>query len=511
MDDQELIYSSPARVQQTMRQIASLGIDRIKVSLVWNLIAPDPNSTQRPDFDATDPSAYPTGAWSRYDLIVKLAQQLGIKVYFQIDGGAPTWAVPASELRESEQLGRAPDLTDFERFVEAAGRRYSGSFVPPSNAPGSPGLLPIAIPGLSPPPPQPAAPLPRVSFWSVWNEPNVPAWLNPWYRPIGHRQQELLEPSLYRGLVNAAWEGVRQSGHTTGTDTVLIGETANSGVGTVSQFVRGLYCVAPSMRQLRRNAATRVGCPTSGSRTSFVEANPGLFYSTGFAHHPYSFNQPPNVPYPLADWITLYNLGSFERMLNRIFASYGARRRGGVPLYLTEFGYESNPPNPFVKNSTAQQAAWLNDAEYMAFKDPYVRDLTQFELVDSLPNTAEKKGSYAYWTTSFQTGLEFAGGQPKPAFSSFRIPIWLPVARHGRAVKIWGQLRPANHAGPQSAMIEFERRGATSFRQLREIGTTNSEGFLLARLAIPAAGLVRIAWVDPASGAVDYSRTVRVS
>jgi hypothetical protein len=183
-------------------------------------------------------------------------------------------------------------------------------------------------------------------------------------------------------------------------------------------------------------------------------------------------------------------------------------RSGGVPLYLTEFGYESNPPNPFAKNSTAQQAAWLNEGEYMAFAYPYVRTLTQFELVDSAPNTSYTKGSYAYWTTSFQTGLEFVTGQPKPSFGAFRIPIWLPTPRHGRRVTIWGQLRPADHSQLQYAVIEFERAGSRSFRQLEEVQTTSSEGFLVVHPPLPTAGLVRIAWLDPGTGAVDYSRSV---
>jgi hypothetical protein len=241
-----------------------------------------------------------------------------------------------------------------------------------------------------------------------------------------------------------------------------------------------------------------------------VGANPGLFEATGFAHHPYSFNLAPNVRYPLTNWITLFNLGSFEQMLNGIFATYGVGRRGGVPLYLTEFGYESNPPNPFAKNTTVQQATWLNASEYMAWKDPYVRDLNQFELVDSPPNPAYRTNSYPYWTTSFQTGLEFSNGQPKPAFTSFRIPIWVPIHRHGRAVGIWGQLRPATHSELQYATIEFRGSRAKTFSQIRQVQTTSPEGFFMIRVSIAKAGWVRIAWLDPTTGTVDFSRAVRL-
>jgi hypothetical protein len=351
-------------------------------------------------------------------------------------------------------------------------------------------------------------------MWGIWNEPNFPAWLSPLHRQITGVGEELLEPSLYRGLVNAAWAGLAASGHTTaGGDTILIGETSNSGVESPGTFIRDLYCVGPHLGPLINQAAQQAGCPTSGSRTSFVAANPGLFGASGWAHHPYSFNVAPSHAYPIGTWFTLFNLGSLERLLGGVSATYGqSRSGGGVPLYLTEFGYESNPPNPFVKNSTTQQAVWLNQAEYMAWNDPFVQLITQFELIDSRPRHGEPPGSRQYWGT-FQTGLEFVGGSPKPALQAFRLPIWLPVARHGNSVAVWGQLRPANHAAVQAGLIEYEPRGTSTWKAATgdAVFTTNSEGFFLAHVPIPSAGRVRLAWVDPATNQVYYSRTVTVS
>jgi hypothetical protein len=502
MDDRSLIYSSPSQVEQAMQQIRALGVDRIKVSMVWYLVAPGASSTQRPNFDATDPNAYPRGAWDRYDLLVKLAQALGIQVYFQFDPPVPHWAIPAGQAEQSKALGRAPHTSDFEQFVEAVGRRYSGTFVPADPMPPDPGLLGLLGSSGSSSAASPSAPLPRVSYWGIWNEPDEPQWLNPLYRG-----SELAQPSLYRGIVNATWAGLQATGHSTSTDTILVGETANSGTQAPADFIRALYCVNQGLRPLSGAAASRFGCPTAGSSASFVRSNPGLFYATGFAHHPYSFDHPPNRPYPMAGWITMYNLAALERELNAIFSRYGTLPSAGVPLYLTEFGYESNPPKPCV-NSAAQQAIWLNEAEYMAWKDPYVRSWNQFELVDN-PPVGSAPG--AQCAGGFQTGLELLGGGQKPSFDAFRIPIWLPVRHHGRSVEVWGQLRPANHSQTQYAVIEFQRRGRRSFRQLAEVPTTNSEGFVDMRVRIPAAGFVRLAWLDSATGSIDYSRMVSVS
>jgi hypothetical protein len=487
MDDQQLVYYSPGRTVQELREMRALGVDIVKVSLVWYLVAPSPGSHQAPaGFNAADPAAYSAVAFARYDRIVTEAQKLGLKVYFMLTPPAPTWAIPRGNFNtQSKRLGFAPSPGQFRLFAQAVGRRYSGTF----------------------------GGLPRVDLWGLWNEPNFPAWLSPLHRHIPGVGEELLEPPIYRGLVNAAWNGLAASGHTTaGGDTILLGETSNSGVESPGTFIRDLYCVGPHLGPLIGQAAQKAGCPTSGNRASFVAANPGLFGATGWAHHPYSFNVAPDRAYPIGTWFTLHNLGSMERLLNGVFATYRQSRGAGIPIYLTEFGYESNPPNPFVRNSTGQQAAWINEAEYLAWKNPHVPLMTQFELIDSRPRAGEPRGSRQYWGT-FQTGLEFVGGAPKPALDAFRLPIWLPVRRHGNAVTVWGQLRPANHGALQLGLVEYQPRGTRTWKALSgdAVYTSNSEGFFLAHVPIPSPGRVRLAWVDPLTNQAYYSRTVTVS
>ena len=89
MDDDQLIYVGPQHMEQTLRKIAALGVDTVKVSVVWQLIAPNAYSTKRPHFDASNPAAYPSGVWTRYDTLVKDAQNLGMQVYFLLIGPAP--------------------------------------------------------------------------------------------------------------------------------------------------------------------------------------------------------------------------------------------------------------------------------------------------------------------------------------------------------------------------------------------------------------------------------------
>ena len=508
LDDDQLIYSSTPHMLQTLQTLHSLGVDVVKVSIVWQLIAPAANSTQRPSFDATDPAAYPAGAWSRWDTLVQTAQQLGMKVYFLVIGPAPLWAIPpANRTTEGPALGWAPNPGEYQQFIEAVGRRYSGTYVDPTQAGGASSST-LGLPGSSSTA-APPAPIPRVSYWGIWNEPNERSWLDPWYKPLPHHRKEMLQPSLYRGLVDAGWAGLAASGHSpAGGDTIMIGETANRGIWSPAPFARALYCVGSSYRPLKGTAASSVGCPTSGSRSQFVAQHPGLFQAA-YAHHPYGFEAAPNKPDPVAGFITLYNIPSLERMLNRLHGAYGQQTRGGVPLYLTEWGFKTNPPNPYVTTTPAQQAAWIDQGEYMTWQEPYVHGLTQFLLVDSPPRTQDRKGSALYWS-SFQTGLEYANGAQKPSFEAFRVPIWLPNPRHGRNVTVWGQLRPADHTTTQYGEIEFQRRGSRTWRELSAVNTTNPEGFLVAHVSIPAAGQVRLGWISP-DGSVSYSRLAPVS
>lgn len=512
LDDDQLIYASTQHMVQTLQTLHALGVDVVKVSMVWQLVAPDFSSAQRPsNFDATNPADYPPGAWSRWDTLVETARALGMHVYFLVIGPAPTWAVPPqNRTTEGPYLGWMPNPSEYEQFVQAVATRYSGSYIDPTataQATAADSIAGITIPATTTAG-NAAQPIPRVDYWGIWNEPDERSWLNPWYRNLPHHRKELLQPSEYRQLVGAAYTALSTTGHA--GDTIMVGETANRGIWSPEPFVRALYCVGSNLRPLRGRAASSVGCPTSGSRSQFAARNPGLF-KTSFAHHPYAFpfQEPPNRPYPYSSFVTLYNIPSFERMLNRIVAAYGHRRPGGVPLYLTEWGYKTNPPNPYVNTSPAAQAAFVNQGEYMTWQEPYVHGLTQFLLVDSPPKPGTRKGGVLYWST-FQTGLEYINGTHKPSFAAFQVPIWLPNPHHGRRVTVWGQLRPANHATTQYGLIEFRRRGSRSWRELTEVQTNSSEGYLVSHLSVPSAGLVRLGYLDP-SGNVYYSRSVPVS
>lgn len=61
-DDAELLHRPPAQIAATLDDLRELGVDWVRVTAGWSVIAPDPASTTKPEFDATDPDAYPPGA-----------------------------------------------------------------------------------------------------------------------------------------------------------------------------------------------------------------------------------------------------------------------------------------------------------------------------------------------------------------------------------------------------------------------------------------------------------------
>jgi len=242
-----------------------------------------------------------------------------------------------------------------------------------------------------------------------------------------------------------------------------------------------------------------------------------LFDASGLSEHPYSFYLAPNVPYPAADesaFAPLASLGKLESTLDAAFSANGDSRQ--LPLYLTEYGYVTKPPNPHYTVTPAQQALYLDQAEYMAAQDPRVRALSQFELQDAVPNTQYPPSNPRYWDT-FQEGLEYLGGQPKPALAAYRLPIFLPGlesptrdAAPDTPVQVWGMLRPAANNTTQTARIQFEAAGSGTYRTLATTTTRDPSGIISQDVVLPGTGNVLLAWTAP-GGAVIDSRTVAVT
>jgi hypothetical protein len=457
-DDRLLLFSGDDVRRQALDQMAALGADTIHSLVFWGKIAPGSDSTRRPDgFDASDPAAYP--AWDPYDALVREAAARGLDVIFTPTGPAPAWASQCGGSVARRKTCN-PDPDEFASFVTAVGKRYSGTYADENGATANAAQLPAL--GLEPAGASAAAAaaLPRVDRWSIWNEPDLPGWLYP-QQSRSARRLVYSAARRYRGLFAAASGALGSSGH--GGDQILLGETAPVGRrrGSLAKrstppvdFYRALFCLDDRGRPLRGANATANGCSGFAGLTA-----------SGVSHHPYTAGagRPPRSRVNAGD-VTISTLARLARVLDQAAAQGRFRRR--APIYFTEFGFQTQPPDPIFGVSPARQAEYINESDWLAFRTPRVRSVAQYELVDD-PNVA-----------TFNTGLRFANGRAKPALAAYRLPIW--VTRAGSAsVRVFGQAR--GHEGVE-VEIQNKRSSHADFETVARV-TTAAKGYFLARLS----------------------------
>ena len=486
MQDDPHVLADPG---DTLNVFRSLGATDVRIFLTWDSLAPSPNSRRAPHFSASSPSGYPAARWAPYDAAVRAAAARGIGVNFVLTGPAPLWATPpirpGAGVTARTGHDYEPNAADFGAFVAAAGKRYSGGYAPPGSS----------------------SPLPRVKFWSIWNEPNYGYDL----APQALKGAEVA-PYIYRALVDHGWSALRGTGH--GGDTILIGDTAPRGANVPGvangmvplRFLRALYCVDSRFRQLRGSAASARGCPTNaaGSRR-FRSQNPALFSASGFAAHLYTSGQdsapsqrdPSNEP----DYGGLIDLPNLTRTLDRVQAIYGSHAH--LAIYNTEFGFQTNPPRPtcgcvFLSPTTA--AYYLNWAEYIEWTNPRVHSDAQYLLYDAPGANGSRSAS------GFSSGLEFISGAPKADYNAFLLPLYLPstTTSSGRSLEVWGQVRPAPYAvrdsgSQQQVQIEFQPRSGGTWTTITTATITNSAGFFRVPVTFPSSGQVRLQWSYPSA------------
>lgn len=491
--DQQL-FANPTATLALMRR---LGVDRVRVFVPLGglgtriPLAPNAFSRIRPrNFNAGDPAAYKAAAWAPYDAIVRAGAAAGIGLDFTVSSPAPVWATQPGEPRGGPTGVWKPSAQAYGQFMHALATRYSGRYPDPLHA---------------------GRKLPRVSFWAIWNEPNLGIDLAPQATDNGKLE---VSPVFYRQIVDAGWSALQATGH--GHDTILIGELAPRGstVGNVPgdfdmmvplRFLRALYCVDGAYRPLHGPPAAARGCPTTAAGSSrFRAENPALFHATGMADHPYPQGLAPNVVTPLEpDFADFAALPKLEKTLDRLQAAYGSSTR--LPIFSTEFGYQTNPPERLIRAIPAQRAAYyMNWAEYLSWRDPRIRSYDQYLLTDAPSG-------------NFSTGLESANGTPKATFYAYRLPIYLPVtsAAKGAQLEVWGCARPSRYVQhetgkPQEVEIQFSSTPGERFRALRTVALSDPTGYFDVRQRFPASGIVRLRWSYPHGPAI-YSRSVRLS
>ena len=420
-DDALMLHGSEERVRGVAQDMRSLGVDRVRITASWFVVAPDRDSTERPQFDAADPGAYQEWRWGRLDRAVKAVVSAGMKPMLDVAFFAPRWAVERGA-RDGDHRWR-PSAPEFGQFAEAVARRYNGGYKDPVDE---------------------HAELPPVRLWTAWNEPNHASFLLPqWERKPGRaRGWRPASPHIYRGMHEAGYAAIKKVNDRNRVllgGTSFLGDTKPGPRRNVAplRFLRELACVDRRFRPLRRPECR-------GFRPLRAD---------GYAHHPYSLFYGPSTPDPNPDNVRIADLPRLTWTLAEL------RRHGRIaeslPVYVTEYGYETNPPDLLRGVTLEQQATYIGEATYLAWRRPEVRMFAQFLLQDIGPDQSVPEQSPRRWS-DYQTGLMTHDGQPKPSLNAFKLPFWVEraVAEDGtEGVLAFGQVRPGT--GPRQMTIEL--------------------------------------------------------
>ena len=229
---------------------------------------------------------------------------------------------------------------------------------------------------------------PWVHMWTAWNEPNGRTFAVP------------VSPRLYvQRVLDPAYASLHRA---SGANRVAGGVT--------------------SPRQT----------PTGMAPQAFMQGMAAAHaHLDAYAQNPYPESRgesPAHTPCPGCGAFTMAVLPTIRAYVTRYF---GASKQ----LWLTEYGYQTNPPDRLLGVSYALQARYIGAAALRVWQQPGVTVLIQFLMRD--------EPSLGGW----QSGLLTVNGSAKPAYRAFAVPL-AEVSRSGSRVSLWGQVRPGSGRRP---------------------------------------------------------------
>ncbi len=345
-DEGETFFDNPDTVFARYR---ALHVQVLRVNLYWG--GPLGVAKRRP-YNGADPrdAAYD---WALYDRTAQFASAYGIQLLFSITG-TPRWA------NGGQSANRPPfDYSDLRNFAYAAAARYSGKYA------GDDGRT-----------------LPAVHLWAAWNEPNNPAFLRPQYVRRGGKW--VVQSAIaYAKICNAVYNGV----HATKFDD----EQVACGV------------TGPRGNNNPRGARPAV------SPIAFLQAakKAGMRRFDAYAHNPYygtPVETPTTKPPPTrtGQAPTAVTFANLDTLIDDVTRLYGRK-----PIWITEYGYQTKPPDGQFGVSWALQAKYLTQAFAIARKNPRIELMLWF-LVRDQPDLS-----------GWQSGLMTVQGKKKPSYSAF--------------------------------------------------------------------------------------------
>ncbi len=248
----------------------------------------------------------------------------------------------------THKLNAAPNPSTLGAFCGALATRYSGRYQ---------GLAPVTL-------------------FSVWNEPNLAQFLSPQY--IGKRDAA---PRLYAGMFRACYGAIKRADSSA---LVAAGDTSPRGTDHPRAGIQQSH--------------------SPGRFAQLVAAQRPRIHFDAWAHHPYGtgFTGKATVPFRWPN-VGVADLPNLESHLKSWF------HRSSVPLWITEFAYQTRPESPRAL-TYVQQASYLRTAFLRTVAVPQVQMFLWFTFQDT-PGQR------------WQSGLYRSDNTPKPSLGTWERTI----------------------------------------------------------------------------------------
>jgi hypothetical protein len=450
MEDERLLLSSPTEAESAISAWAAAGVDVVRIHARWIDVSPGRARMHRPrGFDVANHRSRRYD-WVTLDRAIDLTRSAGMRVMLSITGPGPLWTSLAPQ-RHNPRYKPSPRL--FAQFARAVATRYRD----------------------------------RVDRYLIWNEPNVAGWLEPQQTCVARRVCFPASPHIYRGLVRAARPAIERADPGA---QVLLGELAPRGHTAISTrspvsplpFLRELACVDRRYKWMRRGPCKRF-------RPARADA---------FGYHPHGVEFGPEDPNPDRDQAQIGDIPRLFAVLDRLtrMGRIGAPGRK-FDVYLSEFSYQTSPPDHEVGISLGRQARYIQQAAYLAWRLPRVRNLTQYQWRDE-PVIVRGRGVKSY--SGWQSGLRYVNDRPKPAMRAFLEPFVIDLGRRGSVARFWGQIRPGT--GVRTVTVLRLRPGQRVFRKVATV-QTDARGFWTRRLPVQRRAKYRFSWEEAGATVAD--------
>ena len=243
---------------------------------------------------------------------------------------------------------------------------------------------------------------PFVRYWTIWNEPNQARWLRP------------TSPKVYvTKLLNPAYAAIKQANPEARVGGGVTAPRGNLGGVSPLAWIEGM-----------------------GRAGAKLDA---------YAHHPYPLQPQAETPWSGGcRHCQTISMASLERLTSAVRKWLGPKR-----IWLTEYGYQTDPPDTWLGIAPALQAIYVAEASLRAWRAPYVDMLINFLYQDDADDTPSGSG--------WQSGFKTAAGKAKPSLRAFMLPL-ARASRHGQQTTLWGQVRP--RSGRQPYRLQEMRFGS---------------------------------------------------